>query len=69
MASEYVVKTINKSNRSLMAKFRTGILQLGIETGRYTNLKPEERVCQICNEGFIEDELHFLCVCSKYNSD
>ena len=53
-------------SRSLIAKFRTGIMQLRIETGRYTNLKIEERICLICNANEVEDEIHFLCHCNKY---
>jgi len=26
----------------------------------------EDRLCKICEEGFVEDEIHFVSVCSKY---
>ena len=61
-----------------MAQFRCGILPIRIETGRFRNikdeesgkarkLKPEERLCLICQSGEIENKLHFLCFCPKYN--
>ena len=65
--SDYVINTLNRFNRSMLAKFRTGILQLRVETGRFTQMKLEDRTCQICNLNLIEDEIHFLCVCNKYD--
>ena len=58
---------MNRSDRSLLAKFRCGILQLRIETGRFNNTKLEERTCEICQSAQIEDEFHFLCVCDAYD--
>lgn len=65
--SDYIQAIKNRYTRSIFAKFRLGILQLSIETGRYTQVKLEDRVCKLCNNGSIEDEFHFLCKCSKYN--
>ncbi len=30
-------------------------------------MKPEERLCFICNTNDIEDEQHFACVCNEYS--
>ena len=51
-----------------MSKFRLGLLRLRIETGRYIRprMAPEDRVCLICNNGQVEDEIHFLLVCDEY---
>ena len=73
----YLHSYISKSKRSLLVQFRTGVLPLRIETGRFhlirdkqTNklrkLSIEERTCLICNSGEIEDEIHFLCNCKAY---
>ena len=51
-----------------------------IETGRFLNVldsstgmfrktRPEERLCRICNSDCIEDEMHFLLVCSSYTDE
>ena len=64
--SDYIKWSINRYDRSLFAKFRCGILQLRIETGRFNNTKLEDRTCELCNDLAIEDELHFLCVCELY---
>ena len=61
------VKYMNKYDRSLLAKFRCGILQLKVETGRFNNIKLEERLCNVCDLNEIEDEYHFLCICTLYN--
>ena len=57
----------NRAKRSLLSKFRTGILPLRIETGRwYQGTIVEQRVCEICGSGEVEDERHFLLKCSYY---
>ena len=57
----------NRSKRSLSAQFRLGVLPLRIETGRwYGGLALEERTCDICLTGEIEDECHFLIQCNFY---
>ena len=66
-ATNYVKWSMNRYDRSMLAKFCCGILQLRIDTGRFNQTKLEERTCEICNSNLIEDEFHFLCVCTKYN--
>ena len=60
----YVFKILSRRRRSLMAKLRMGILPLAIETGRWRSLPIEERVCTLCNAQEVEDEKHFMFVCS-----
>ena len=64
----YVYNLYPRSQRSLMAQFRIGVLPLRVETGRYTRLALEDRTCQLCNSQNIEDEIHFLCECSCYDT-
>ena len=77
---EYILKHRSKYERSILCQFRIGILPLNIETGRYKNIKdnisgkmrnlrPEERICDLCDLNIVEDELHFLCVCPVYNDE
>ena len=54
-------------NRSLLAQFRLGILPLFIETGRYSNISAENRICKFCTLNIINDEFHFLMQCPFYN--
>ena len=49
-----------------MAKFRSGVAPLLIETGRYSNTPEAERVCFNCPND-IENELHVLLRCPIYN--
>ena len=37
-----------------------------IETGRYSGVPCENRKCIYCDMDDIEDELHFVCICTKY---
>ena len=39
------------------------MLPLQLEVGRFANIKLEDRMCQICKSGTVEDELHFLFGC------
>jgi hypothetical protein len=63
----YVVKTLSRRRRSLVAKLRMGILPLAIETGRWRSLPIEERICSMCNAHEVENETHFLFYCSFYD--
>ena len=55
--------------RKALAKFRLGVLQIRIETGRYERPKkgPLERICKQCNLNVPEDEKHFLLHCPKHS--
>ncbi len=64
---KYVKYCSFRKRRSLLAQFRLGILPLHIETGRFRNILPEERLCFICNTNVIEDEQHFACVCNEHS--
>ena len=37
------------------------------DTGRFRKLKPEERVCMLCQTNNTEDEIHFVCQCNVYD--
>ena len=54
--------------RIAFSKFRMASHQLRIVTGRYGNNRIErnQRLCNICNSGEIEDEYHFLIICDAY---
>ena len=74
---DYVSSYLSRYQRSLIALLRLGILPLYIETGRFKNIKdektglirktrPNERLCTLCDSKTIEDEIHFVCQCKKY---
>ena len=60
---------MSRYQRSLLAQFRSGILPLHVETGRWQNKPWAERTCKLCNLECVEDEFHFLCICDLYNVD
>ena len=62
----YVTRYLSRSSRSIFSQFRTGILPLRIETGRYNNVPLQDRLCVYCQEEEIEDEFHFLLECPLY---
>jgi len=62
----YVMSFVNRSQRSCLAQLRSGTLPLLIETGRWSNIVVEQRICKMCNTGCVETELHFLFDCVAY---
>ncbi len=58
-----VHKNLKRNHRSLIAKLKAGVLPLHIEIGRYKKPPIEKRVCYVCDDGLLEDEVHFLYKC------
>ena len=58
---------LNRSQRSLLAKFRLGMFPINVELGRYKRIPREERICPICNLNEVEDEIHILFRCGAYD--
>ncbi len=58
-----VKANLNRSQRSLCAKLKCGVLPLAIETGRYNDTPEEKLVRRVCDIGLIESEYHHLLVC------
>ncbi len=61
-AELYVHAIHDRQERSLMAKYRTGVVPLSIETGRFQNIPIEYRLCLLCEDNVCESEFHFLLV-------
>ena len=65
---DYVTLNLNRKERSLLTKLRSGTLPLAIEKGRYRNQALEQRVCILCHQNEIEDEIHFVINCPYYST-
>ena len=63
---QLVQSNLKRNHRCLVSRLLCGILPLGVETGRYTNIKKELRFCKICKTQEIDDEIHFIFICSKF---
>ncbi len=64
----YIKYCMLRRRRSLLAQLRLGILPLHLKTGRFrNNKKVEDRICLICNLQYVENEEHFICVCTTYS--
>ena len=61
----YVKVLMPYSRRSSLAKFRTGVPPLRLETGRYENLAVDQRTCFTCHN-LVESEQHVLLNCPLY---
>ena len=51
-----------------LCRLRESSHNLEIERGRYTVPKtlPENRLCNQCKHNLVEDEIHFILICQKY---
>lgn len=68
----YILACKNVNNRREFTKLRISAHQLRIERGRYTRPRVtpvEERLCNMCKNGEIEDEKHFVTVCSQFRRE
>ena len=64
----YLLVVNNSVTRRFLSRFRLSSHNLCIETGRWQRPKipPEDHICPSCNNG-VEDELHVLAQCQRYN--
>lgn len=63
---ENYLNILPNTQRLILTKFRTGNHRLPIETGRWTNVSRNERLCTKCCDGKIGDEFHLLFECCKF---
>jgi hypothetical protein len=63
----YVIGSLSRKLRSSLARFRTGILLLEIETGRWRGIPVDQRLSKLCNTQSVESEMHFLFHCPVYD--
>ena len=57
----------NGQERKQLTRLRLSAHELEIERGRYRKLEIEDRKCKTCN--IVEDEMHFLMKCPRYEKD
>ena len=62
---DYLIAIKNQPQRTTLSKFRISCHKLRIECGRYQNITREERICEFCESGEIEDEYHFVLSCKN----
>ncbi len=67
--ASHICCNMPKFERSLVSQLRLGILPLRIETGRYSNLEENQRICLVCDMNEIENEHHFLFECNLYSAE
>lgn len=64
----YLTSVKNKEFRVALTQLRISAHRLAIETGRYAKLDVNQRICVVCDDNKIEDEIHFLMECSGLSS-
>jgi hypothetical protein len=66
---KYLTIVNNFELRWSFTKLRISSHRLQIELGKYQDVPWHNRVCTKCSSNVIEDELHFVFECSKYDED
>ncbi len=62
-ARAIIQSNLNRSQRSILAKLKIGILLLKIESGRWKDTPLGYRACKVCEKGYLENEYHFILKC------
>ncbi|XP_033745472.1 uncharacterized protein LOC117330985 [Pecten maximus] len=62
----YLTKSLNSKTKQILSKYRMQAHSLHIESGRYNAVPRGERICTVCNNNDIEDEMHFILLCPAY---
>ena len=62
---QYLTCDCSRYDIANYVQWRGGVAKLRIETGRWVNLKREDRVCELCSTGEVEDERHMIVRCEK----
>ena len=65
----YINLNLNREQRLILAQVHCGTLPLKIETGRFVGTPKENCLCDICNNGQVEDEFHFILHCEFYSNE
>ena len=68
---KYLIKIKKRKVRSTITKIRLSDHCLAIEKGRHSKPKTEKhhRICRLCNENKIEDEIHFTMQCKTFTAE
>ena len=65
---KYLTLNIDRYEKALLSQLRYGILPLRVETGRFVGEKHTDRICTLCDSNIVEDQIHFLFHCKKYDN-
>ena len=66
-ADVIVTTPLLRSHRSVVAKLMCGTSDFVIERGRHKGFPRVNRVCILCQNMEVEDEIHFIIKCSFYD--
>ncbi len=64
--ASHLNSNLPKYQRSLISQLRWGILPIRIETGRFVGLNERDRICEMCDQNEVENEMHFMFSCNLY---
>ena len=64
---KYLTVVKDPQHRKALSRLRLRSHNLAVEGGRHRNIPREQRTCEFCDANQVEDEIHFLLFCPKYD--
>ena len=69
LSFESYLSTLESQYHIPLCKYKTCNHKLPIVTGRYQNIDREKRICPLCHDGKIGDEIHYLLECDFFKAE
>ena len=65
---DYISACKNRVNRSVISKLRSSTFsKIRVDIGRYRGIRKEQRICQRCERGNVDDEMNTLLHCKTFS--
>ena len=61
----FIIPKLYGTFKKALFQFRIGTYILPVNNRKQLDVSRSERICRICDEGVIDDEIHFLFECPK----
>ena len=62
---EKYLLNLNIPDRIVLCRFRCSNFKIPVETGRWSNIPRNERICNLCDMNVVGDEYHYLFKCTN----
>ena len=64
----FLLLDLSKKVTNCLVRLRGSLLRIGANEGRWKRVPYEQRTCEMCNSGLVDDEIHYLFDCRAWSS-